>query len=74
LLLGALNILHRVPSHLLNQLGCIDSICFGSECGDLHLLKEIAQILADEPIEYQTALKQALKEGASFPGSKTGGT
>ena len=51
---------------LLNQLGCIDSICFGSECGDLHLLKEIAQILADEPIEYQTALKQALKEGASF--------
>lgn len=55
---------------LLNQLGCIDSICFGSECGDLHLLKEIAQILADEPTEYQTALKQALKEGASFPAAR----
>lgn len=55
---------------LLNQLGCIDSICFGSECGDLHLLKEIAQILADEPIEYQTALKQGLKEGASFPAAR----
>ena len=55
---------------LLNQLGCIDSVCFGSECGDLHLLKEIAQILADEPIEYQTALKQALKEGASFPAAR----
>lgn len=55
---------------LLNQLGCIDSICFGSECGDLHLLKEIAQILADEPIEYQTALKQALKEGVSFPAAR----
>lgn len=55
---------------LLNQLGCIDSICFGSECGDLHLLKEIAQILANEPIEYQTALKQALKEGASFPAAR----
>ena len=55
---------------LLNQLGCIDSICFGSECGDLHLLKGIAQILADEPIEYQTALKQALKEGASFPAAR----
>ena len=51
-------------------MGCIDSICFGSECGDLHLLKEIAQILADEPIEYQTALKQALKEGASFPAAR----
>lgn len=55
---------------LLNQLGCIDSVCFGSECGDLHLLKEIAQILADEPIEYQAALKQALKEGASFPAAR----
>ena len=55
---------------LLNRLGCIDSICFGSECGDLHLLKEIAQILADEPIEYQTALKQALKEGESFPAAR----
>lgn len=55
---------------LLNRLRCIDSICFGSECGDLHLLKEIAQILADEPIEYQTALKQALKEGASFPAAR----
>lgn len=55
---------------LLNRLGCIDSICFGSECGDLHLLKEIAQILADEPIEYQTALKHALKEGASFPAAR----
>lgn len=55
---------------LLNQLGCIDSICFGSECGNLHLLKEIAQILADEPIEYQAALKQALKEGASFPAAR----
>lgn len=55
---------------LLNQLGCIDSICFGSECGDLHLLKEIAQLLADEPIEYQAALKQALKEGASFPAAR----
>ena len=55
---------------LLNQLGCIDSVCFGSVCGDLHLLKEIAQILADEPIEYQAALKQALKEGASFPAAR----
>ena len=54
----------------LDSLGIVDSICFGSECGDLHLLKEIAQILADEPTEYQTALKQALKEGASFPAAR----
>ena len=55
---------------LLNQLGCVDSICFGSECGDIHILKEIAQILTDEPAEYQTALRQALKRGASFPAAR----
>ena len=67
---GSAEYFAQVSSSLLNRLGCIDSICFGSECGDLHLLEEIAQILADEPIEYQTALKQALKEGASFPAAR----
>ena len=55
---------------LLNQLGCVDSICFGSECGDIHVLKDIAQILVNEPAEYQTALRQALKDGASFPAAR----
>ena len=43
---------------LLEQLGCVDSICFGSECGDYGLLARIAHILA---------LKEALKTGRSFP-------
>ena len=55
---------------LLSQLGCVDAICFGSECGDIHVLNEIAQILTKEPADYQTALRQALKEGLSFPAAR----
>lgn len=56
---GAISILHR--------LGCIDSYCFGSECGNLALLKKIAEILAEEPPEYQILLKNELKKGLPFP-------
>lgn len=52
---------------LLEQLGCVDSICFGSECGDYGLLARIAHILADEPEGYKQTLKEALKTGRSFP-------
>ena len=33
---------------LLNQLGCVDAICFGSECGDIFPLKNIAGALVNE--------------------------
>ena len=52
---------------LLEQLGCIDCICFGSECGDYYLLEKIAHITADEPEEYRSFLQANLKSGLSFP-------
>lgn len=52
---------------LLEGLGCIDSICFGSECGDYHLLHKIAAVVADEPEEYRFSLQEALRQGNSFP-------
>lgn len=52
---------------LLDALGCISSLCFGSECGDLARLTKIAQILADEPSEYKKMLQSYLKTGLSFP-------
>lgn len=52
---------------LLEQLGCVDSICFGSECGDYELLERIAHIVADEPEEYKFSLQEALRKGISFP-------
>ena len=36
---------------LLDKLGCVDSICFGSECGDIDKLSELAKIFATEPDE-----------------------
>ncbi|MGN1266986.1 MAG: nucleotidyltransferase family protein, partial [Dorea sp.] len=52
---------------LFEELGCIDSICFGSECGDYEILKKIAHVVADEPEEYRFFLQEGLRKGISFP-------
>ncbi len=55
---------------LLDSLGCVDVLCFGSECGDIRVLEEIADILDKEPEEYKTALRKGLKDGLSFPAAR----
>lgn len=52
---------------LLESLGVVDSLCFGSECGELTPLYETAQILNSEPEGYRLLLKKNLKAGKSFP-------
>lgn len=52
---------------ILNSLGCVDAICFGSECGDIHVLKDLAEILCNEPDEYKESLQKHLRSGLSFP-------
>ena len=52
---------------LFEQLNCVDSVCFGSECGDYGLLERIARVAADEPEEYRILLSEGLKKGMSFP-------
>lgn len=52
---------------LLDKLGCVDSLCFGSECGSLKSLSRIASILMEEPEEYRIILQRELKAGHSFP-------
>ncbi len=52
---------------LLDHLGCVDSICFGSECGDYKLLDQIADITTKEPEGYRQILKSCLARGMSFP-------
>lgn len=54
----------------LDSLGIVDSICFGSECNDLHGLQKIADILYDEPIEYKNFLQSGLRDGLSFPAAR----
>lgn len=56
--------------NILDNLGCVDSICFGSECGDYNALDKIAQTLAYEPFEYKNFLQKHLKEGLSFPSAR----
>ena len=52
---------------LLDKLGCVDSICFGSECGDIEVLQNLARIIHDEPEEYKSCLSKYLRQGNSFP-------
>lgn len=54
----------------LDQLGIVDSLCFGSECSDLEGLEKIADILLEEPEEYKKLLKSFLKQGMSFPSAR----
>lgn len=56
---------------LLDKLGVVDYLCFGSECGDVARLKPLADILSEEPEEYTTHLRQYLKEGLSYPMART---
>ena len=52
---------------ILNGLGCIDELWFGSECASLEALQKIAEVLAKEPDVYRSTLKDHLKAGLSFP-------
>lgn len=52
---------------LLDSLGIVNTICFGSECGDLNLIHSIATLLTTESPAYKTALLQYQKEGHTYP-------
>lgn len=56
---------------LLDRLGIVDYLCFGSECGDISLLEAAARILMEESEEYQEILNQSLKNGRTFPAART---
>lgn len=56
---------------ILDRLGFVDYVCFGSECGDVKLLEHLADILLEEPFLYQQELKKELKSGFSFPKART---
>ena len=55
---------------LLNGLGAMNQLCFGSESGDIEQMMTAAKILNDEPEGFQKALKTHLKNGMSFPAAR----
>ncbi|MDP4144705.1 MAG: nucleotidyltransferase [Bacillota bacterium] len=52
---------------LLDNLGVVDSLCFGSESGKIDNLMKVAKLLQNEPVEYKIYLKEYLNLGDSFP-------
>ena len=51
----------------LNSLNCVNSVCFGSEEGNVEILRTIAEILVREPEEFRSSLKKYLDDGLVFP-------
>lgn len=56
---------------ILDKLGIVNSISFGSESGDLEIIDFIANILVEEPKAFVYSLKELLKTGIPFPDART---
>ncbi len=54
----------------LESLGFVDSLCFGSEIGELSPLQEAAAVLSAEPAAFQELLNRSLRQGLSFPAAR----
>ena len=52
--------------NILDKIGVVDNIFFGSECGSIDLLKNIAKFLTFETKEFQEAIKNNLKSGITY--------
>lgn len=55
---------------ILDKLNVVDYLCFGSECGDTELLRDIAQILLAQPKEYINNLRSGQRSGLSYPAAR----
>ena len=55
---------------ILNDIGVVDYLCFGSETADINTFDIIADILVSEPESYKNVLKQELGKGKSFPSAR----
>ncbi len=58
---------------VLDSLGCVDWLCFGSECGDTEAIRRAASLLAEAETspEYRQRLRSAQKAGLSFPAARS---
>lgn len=55
---------------ILDSLGAVDFLSFGSEAGSLDALDAIAEVLVREPPEFTEPLKKSLSEGLSYPSAR----
>lgn len=52
---------------LLDKLGVVDTLCFGSEAGSIRPFEKAAALLSDEPPVFRAIMQENLRKGASFP-------
>ena len=55
---------------LLNSLGTVDHILFGTENGNIDEIQKIASILNDEPEDYKKSLQNNIKKGLNFASAR----
>lgn len=56
---------------ILNSLGVVSSLCFGTEYPDIDSIIKVSEILAKEPILYKDKLKYHLASGINFPTARS---
>ena len=56
---------------LLDALGCVDVLSFGSESGSIEPFLKLGSFLSAETPEYRNLLKEYLKRGESFPKARS---
>ncbi|ABR48915.1 protein of unknown function DUF795 [Alkaliphilus metalliredigens QYMF] len=56
---------------ILNQMGVVDALCFGSELGHIEALKQVATVLINSPESFEISLKKYLQEGIAFPKARS---
>lgn len=52
---------------LLESLGFVDSICFGSECNNIAVLKQAADIMLNGGRQFNSSVSQFVQAGISYP-------
>ena len=52
---------------ILRGLGCIDTLVFGSECGDIDILQRCARQMLKESESFSEKLRELLSHGESYP-------
>lgn len=52
---------------ILNSLGIVDHLFFGSECGNVEELTKISHILINESEDFKTQVKEKISQGTSYP-------
>ncbi len=68
---GSAETFARGAVSVLEELGVIDILCFGSEAGELSELLPYAWLFEKEPPLYRACLQAYLKQGFSFPAARS---